>query len=58
MHGYDVKPSNATFYGGWEHITNNLSFSLKLGKILTIQVQEKSPTFSYDITFKPGITRL
>ena len=43
---YDVKPPNATLYGGRGHTTTNFSFSISTWiKPLTIHLQEKSPTF-------------
>ena len=46
MHDYDVKPPNATFYGGRGHTTTNFPFSIWTWiKPLTIHLQEKSPTF-------------
>ena len=46
LHDYDVKPPNATFYGGRGHTTTNFPFSIWTWiKPLRIQLQEKSPTF-------------
>ena len=46
LHDYDVKPPNATFYGGRGHTTTNFPFSIWTWiKPLTIHLQEKSPTF-------------
>ena len=42
---YDVKPANATFYGGREHTTTNFPFSFWTSiKSYRIQLQEKLPT--------------
>ena len=46
MHDYDVKPPNATLYGGRGHTTTNFPFSISTWiKSWTIHLQEKSPTF-------------
>ena len=46
LHDYDVKPPNATFYGGRGHTRTNFPFSIWTWiKPLTIHLQEKSPTF-------------
>ena len=46
LHDYDVKPPNASFYGGSKHTTTNFPFSFWTWiKSLRIQLQEKSPTF-------------
>ena len=52
MHDYDVKPPNATFYGGRGHTTTNFPFSIWTWiKPLRIQLQEKSPTFDKFIDY-------
>ena len=46
LHNYDVKPLNATFYGGREHTATNFPLSfLTWIKSLRIQLYEKWPTF-------------
>lgn len=46
LHNYDVKPPNATFYGGREHTATTFPLSfLTWIKSLRIQLYEKSLTF-------------
>ena len=46
LHDYDVKPPNATFYGGRGHTRTNFPFAIWTWiKPLRIQLKDKSPTF-------------
>ena len=46
LHDYDVKPPNATFYGGRGHTKTNFPFSIWTWiKPLRIQLKDKSPAF-------------
>ena len=46
LHDYDVKPANATFYGGRKHTTTNFPFFLWTYS-LRIHLQKKSPKLSW-----------
>ena len=53
LHDYDVKPPNATFYGGRGHATTNFPCSIWTWiKPLRIQLQEKLPIFWRDKVWK------